>query len=191
MENEKYENADLTSLLFLISKFWAHIEILRAESVAIKIGKDKRGQQLQNFINSLESRKVRIVDRITQRAIGEILISIRSEKLETIKFIEFVNLIENDAMAKRWLEPLVQIVSRTSHTNERQQLLQYGVIVHALIDTLDPEHISTRQRPSYPSKLSKKTWTGLNYRIFGHYLKCVEQTAKYLGPPKAGGPKKR
>jgi len=103
---------------------------------------------------------------------------------DTKTFIEFVDAFEIDAATRRWIMPIALFLSRTEHTTERQQLLQYGVVVHALIDTLDPDHLVTRERPSMPNKLSKRSWTGLNYRVFGVYLKFVKNRQKYLGPPK-------
>lgn len=187
-DTDRIENHDFSSLLFLLAKLWANIEIIRQEGLSVSIVKDIRGQRLQNFMNCMESRKVRIVDRISQRAVGELMLMRRDGGLETITFIEFIQRIESNPDSRRWIAPVTRVLSRTRHTSERQRLLQYGAVVHALIDTLDPTHQVTRLRPSYPNKLSKKTWRGLNYRVFGQYLKFVPDPKKYLGPPKKGRP---
>lgn len=188
---DRVENDDFSSLAFLIAKLWANIEILRHESLFVSIVKDERGRHLQNFIDCMESRGVRIVNRISQRAIGELMLTRhKNGSMETVPFIEFIHMMETNDDAKRWLLPLVQALSRMNHTSSRQRLLQYGVVVHAMIDTLDPKHEVTRDRPSYPNKLSKKSWSDLKYRVFGRYLKFVSAPVKYLGPPKKGGPKK-
>lgn len=187
---DRLENHDFSSLLFLLAKLWANIEIIRHEGLSIAIVKDTRGQRLQNFMDCIESRKVRIVDRISQRAVGELMLTRRDGVLETIHFIEFVRLIECDPEARRWVSPVTRVLSRTQHTSVRQRLLQYGAVIHAMIDTLDPDHLVTRDRPSYPHKLSKKSWRDLKYRVFGLYLKFIPNPGKYLGPPKRGGPKK-
>ena len=187
---ERFENHDFSSLLFLLAKFWANIEIIRHEGLSVSLVEDERGQRLQNFLNCMESQKVRIIDRISQRAVGELMLMRDDEGLETIFFIEFIQLIESNPESRRWVVPVTNILSRTRHTSVRQRLLQYGVLVHALIDTLDPTHQVTRDRPSYPNKLSKRTWRDLKYRVFGQYLKFIPEPNKYLGPPKKGGPKK-
>ena len=99
-------------------------------------------------------------------------------------FIEFVRQYESGEEGERWLAPVVRVLKRTHHTSERQMLLQYGAILHAMIDTLDPHHRVTRKRPAYPEKLSKRTWRNLKYRVFGLYLTSVADPEKYLGPPK-------
>ena len=180
---------DFSSLVFLMSKLWANIEIFRLESISISIVEDARGRKLQEFIASIESRGVRLVDRISQRAVGELMLADRKDgPLNTILFIDFVHMMEENAEARKFLSRLTYILSRTRHTSERQRLLKYGVVIHAMIDTLDPEHQVTRSRPSYPMKLSKKSWRNLKYRIFGQYLTFVPNIGKYLGPPKRGRP---
>lgn len=138
-------------------------------------------------MDCLESRGVRIVDRITQRAVGEATLS---EENTTKPYITFVATIESDGGVRRWFSPLALVLSRAHHVSERQRLLQYGVVVHAMLDTLDPGHLVTRKRPSYPNKLSRRSWRDLRYRVFGRYLPFVT-SSKYLGPAKArGAPKK-
>lgn len=73
---------------------------------------------------------------------------------------------------------------RMEHTAVRQRLLRYGIVVHAMIDTLDPGHDVSRNRRSYPNKLSYKSWNELERRVFRVYLKFVKGTQKYLGPPR-------
>ena len=186
----RIDNNDFGGLIFLVAKLWANMEIIRREGLSISIVEDLRGQRLQSFIDCIESRGVRIVDRISQRAVGELMLTDRKEgPQETILFIEFVRMIESETEAQRWLLPLAQTLSRTRHTSERQRLLRYGLVIHAMIDSLDPDHQVTRNRPSYPNKLSKRSWRDLKYRVFGRYLKFVRNPEKYLGPPKKGRPK--
>lgn len=183
-DSERLESHDLGSLLFLFGKFWARVEIFRHEGLSVALSEDERGRKLQNFLDCMESRRVRIVDRISQRAMGEVMIASRSGNMTTIPFIEFVKAFESGTETRRWVYPLATVLTRTRHTYERQRLLQYGVVLHALIDVLDPKHLVTRERPSYPNKLTKRSWQALKYRIFGQYLRFVENPGKYLGPPK-------
>ena len=94
-------------------------------------------------------------------------------------YIEFIRTVETNEDARRWVEPLAAVFRRTHHTGDRQLLLQYGAVVHALIDTLDPTHAVTSERPSYPNKLRDRTRKSLRLRVFGVYLKFVPQKEKY------------
>jgi hypothetical protein len=175
---------NFASLLYLFARFWAQVELLRRQGLSIAMGEDKRGKKLQNFLDCLESRKVRIVDRSTQRAIAEVMLPGEFATNGPMSFVQFVKTYETSEDFRRWLRPLVAVLSRTRHTRERQQLLQYGVVLHALIDTLDGRHTVTRERPSFPNKLTRQSWQDLRYRVFGRYLTFVEDRRKYLGPPK-------
>ena len=183
---DRIENHDFSSLLFLLARLWANIETFRREGLAISVVADERGRQFQCFMDCIESRRVRIVDRISQRAVAELMLAGGSGdgRGEMCSFIEFVRKVENDPEAQRWVEPLKHFLSRTLHTSVRQKLMQYGVIVHAMIDTLDPDHQVSRSRPSYPDRLSKRTRQDLKYRVFRVYLEFIPEPRKYLGSPK-------
>ena len=176
------KNKDLLGLIYLIAKLWANIEIIRQVGLSISIKEDDRGSKLQNFLACIESPKNRIVDRLSQRAVGELLIDpCNKEGIQTISFVQFVRLLENDPDMQRWIFPLLHYLSRTpQHTSERQRLLKYGIVLHALIDTLDPNHVVTRGRPTYPRKLSKKSRQDIKYRVFRRYLKFVPTPEKYF-----------
>lgn len=173
-------NSDFSSLVFLFGRFYAHIEVIRQDGVSVSMSSDERGLQLQKFFDCLESRRVRIVDRILQRAIGETFLNGKEQKT----YCAFVASFETEAAAKRWITPLGRFLSRLSHTTERQRLLQYGTVIHALIDTLDPSHLVTRERPSMHNKLSRRSHNDLRYRVFRLYLSFVKDPTKYIGPPK-------
>src|SRR5205085_12549461 len=115
------------------------VEVIRRDGITISMSRDKRGKQLQAFLDCLESRRIRIIPRVLQRAIGEVLLS----RGVAASFMNFVADFENDPLLRRWLMPLVEFLSKTTNTSERQRLLQHTVIMHALIDTLDPNHSVT------------------------------------------------
>jgi hypothetical protein len=174
------ENRDFASLIYLFGRFWARVEFIRHEGMSVAMGRDPRGAQLQQFFDCLESRRVRIIDRILQRAVGECFLRGR----ETISFVEFVETFNvADSQTRKWMMPLAQFLARMAHTSQRQRLLQYGAVVHALIDTLDPKHLVTRDRPAWPNKLTDRSWADLNYRVFGRYLAFVRRPQKYIGRP--------
>ena len=180
LPSDPLEHPDFGSTAYLIARFWAQVELLRQQALYVSISEDRRGRWLQSFLDCMESRGVRLIDRISQRAVGETLIT--SSGNGTVRYIEFIKSIENPDTA-RWLAPLCSVLVKAAHTTERQRLLQYGVVVHAMIDQLDKDHSVTRDRPAIPRKLSKRTWRDLNYRVFGTYLKFVEQPEKYIGRP--------
>ena len=95
-----------------------------------------------------------------------------------------VKALEMDAEAQRWLAPVERVLGRMEHTADRQRLLRYGIVAHAVIDALDPDHEVSRDRRSYPHKLSCRSWNELERRVFRVYLKFVKGTQKYLGPPR-------
>lgn len=190
-DSQKLKSSDLGSTVFLFARFWARVEILRRQGVAVALGEDERGKQLQNFLDCLESRRVRIVDRIAQRAVGEVMVQKGQGTLDTVSFVEFVRAYENDSEVRRWLQPLLRVLARTNHTHERQRVLQYGVVVHAMIDTLDAEHLVSRSRPSYPNKLTLRSWRDLRYRVFGQYLPFVRDPLKYIGSVKKRSPQEK
>src|SRR5688572_28058923 len=47
LDQERIDNHDVVSLLFLIARLWANIEIIRNEGLSVSIIKDVRGQRLQ------------------------------------------------------------------------------------------------------------------------------------------------
>jgi hypothetical protein len=81
---------------------------------------------------------------------------------------------------RQWFSPLARALSRLNHSGAKQRLLTYGVILHALIDTLDSKHLVTRERPGWPNKLTTKTKRELKFRVFRQYLKFVNEPERYL-----------
>jgi len=168
----------IASVLYLFVQFWSEVEIVRFRGLSTTVAKTIRGKQTQVFLTCLESRRVRLIDRISQRALGEAaLVNGR-----TMNFVEFVRCFDSDPYMKRWLEPLQGALSNLKNTAGRQKVLQYAVVLHALIDTLDKDHLVTRNRPATPNKLNKRSQRDLNYRVFGVYLTFVRNRAKYIGP---------
>ncbi|MDE0190503.1 MAG: hypothetical protein OXQ90_04035 [Gammaproteobacteria bacterium] len=177
-------NHDLVDVLYLVSRLWANLELFRGGGQTVSVVRDTRGKRLAAFADCLESRRVRIVRRSSQRAVAELALVAGNEGAEVIRFVDFVRRFEEDVEAQRWLAPLERALGRMEHTADRQRLLRYGIVVHALIDTLDPEHEVSKDRRSYAHKLSYKSWNELERRVFRVYLKFVEGTQKYLGPPR-------
>lgn len=183
------DNRDHVSIVFVLARFWARVEQMRSDGLSISLTEDPRGRLLQEFIECLESRHVRLVDRITQRAIAETML-VREDGGRTREagLLPFIAQLEGDADIRRWYAPLLQILARSANTGERQSLIQYGIVVHAMIDVLDPKHHVTKDRPGFANKLTKRTWRDLRYRVFQQYLRSVKRVDKYIGPPRTRRP---
>jgi len=174
---------NLCSTLYLFAQFWGRLEILRRESFHAELTKNPQGKLLMNFLRCLESKHVRLVDRAWQRAIGELVIAQSKPTADVITFKAFVEQYEEIQRTREWVRPLEEILRETKFRRARQRVLQYGVIVQALIDTLDPDHHTTRDRPAYPNKLSRRAKRELIGRVFGVYLREVKHVQKYTGIP--------
>jgi len=179
-EDSKFESwFPYLDIIYLFAQFWSRIQILRNEGLFVNLGSDERGKQLLAFFRALEGTRTRIVSRAWQRGIGEALIEYSNDRYRNINYIEFVQSFLSQDEFKRWFNPLVSVLSRINHTREKQRLLTYGVIINALIDTLDSEHLVTRNRPGWPNKLSNKSKKNLRYRIFKIYLPFVKNHNRY------------
>lgn len=154
------------NLLYLFGQFWCRIEILRIDSLFVNLGADKRGKQLLAFLRTLEAVRTRLIERSWQRAIGEALIEEAISPIRALTYVEFVDKFMSSEDFRRWFSPLAESLSRLNHTGVKQRLLTYGVILHALIDTLDHKHLVTRERPGWPNKLTTKTKRELKFGFF-------------------------
>lgn len=177
-DTSNLDDSKFASVVYLFVQFWSEVEILRFRGLSANIARSARGKQVQAFLRCLESRRVRLIDRISQRAIGEAaLIDGR-----TMNFVEFVKAFDTDLFMKRWLAPLMDALGDIDDVRWRQRTLQYAVVLHALIDTLDKKHLVTRDRPATPNKLNRRSQRDLNYRVFSVYLAFVKDRTKYIGP---------
>jgi hypothetical protein len=179
---------DVCATLYLFAKFWSRLETLRRESFHAELSAIKQGAALVKFLHSLESRRVRLVDRAWQRGIAE-LVTGQGARSDAINLTEFVERYEGGGIVRRWFGPLESMLrasaagQRRDRRRIRQRILRYGVVVHAFIDTLDPKHRTTRDRPAYSNKLSRRSKRDLIGRVFDIYLPMVTgaQIRKYTG----------
>ncbi len=172
--------APYLDIIYLFAQFWSWIQILRIEGLFVNIGADERGKKLLIFFRALESTKTRLVARSWQRAVGETLLKSNQNALGTLTYPEFVDSFLSKEEFRRWYKPLISVLENLNHTRERQRLMTYGVIIHTLIDTLDKEHLITRDRPGWANKLTKKSKRSLRYRIFRIYLPFVRNYKRYI-----------
>lgn len=169
----------ITSNSYLAAQFWAQLQILRIEGTYANLARTRKGKRLLEFIRALEARQIRQIDRARQRGIGECIVD--AAGLRPISYYEFYELYCRDPRVRAWFHPLVEAFVNAQHTAVRQQLLVYGAVVHAMIDTLDRKHIATRARPGWANKLSKRSRHELRHKIFGFYLRSVKEPQKYCG----------
>ena len=171
--------ADFVNLLYLFGRFWAQIEILEIQSRYVRLSKNATGSSLLKFLNCLEARSVRLVERGWQRAFGGILLERRGEQVDCMGFADFLRRYRTEPSWREWFEPLTQVLRRGRERSTRQKLLLYGVVLHSLVDELDPRHEIVHDRPPYPNKLSKRVRRDLRYKVFSVYLPFVTNHRKY------------
>lgn len=176
------DEVELTSLFYYFANFWARIQILRQESIYVNLNGTKEGKQLQKFIRTLESRRVRLLDKALQRAIGDSIVIKTGGQTATLTYYEFVENYKHVDRLAYWFDPLYSVFANIHKINILQRILIYVTIIHALLDTLDTKHLYSPKRPAWPNKLTSKNRRELKFRIFGLYLTFVKTPQKYFEP---------
>lgn len=181
VDSEVGERIELANLLYLFAQFWARLAILRKERIFVALSARALGTRLVKFMRTLEARHVRIVERSFERIMGESLLRLRGGRWDTLTFGEFTEAYWGGGPLRGWFEPLEYLFVDAESPPVRQRILRYGVVLHALLDTLDPEHRVSTLRPGYANKLTKQTRRDLYYRVFRVYLPFVRHPQRYLG----------
>lgn len=167
-------------ICYLFAQFWAQLEYLRLESQYIALSKIKKGNQLLRFIETIESRKYRILDRSVQRIIGECLITKQTQKFRVMALNEFLDQLEvPDSSLSKWISQLEETFMRVKDKDQRQVILRFGVIIASLIDHFDPEYKTVRRRGLYSNKLSPKSKKMIRTNLLTHYLEFVKDKDRY------------
>jgi hypothetical protein len=173
------DDPGLASLVYLFVQFWSQVEIARFRGMSTSVARSKRGKWTQNFLTCLESRRVRLIDRISQRALGEaVLTDGRTMNLLSSSGATIATRISALASA-----PLRCSSSIKKHAGASAPSPICGSASRA-DRHIGQHHLVTKDRPATPNKLNNKSWKDLNYRVFGVYLKFVANRPKYIGPPK-------
>ncbi len=180
---ELKENHDVVNFLYLFAKFWANIEILRYRTNSFFLNTRPVGKEFQVFQNCLESKAVRVTKRNFQRALGELMLERNQKDISMIFFREFSEIIFCETDVDMPLQDILKTISRLNNTKERQKILVYATVLHAMLDTIDPSHYVAKDRPTIQRKLTKKSRKDLRYRIFGVHLKIVSNWRKYIDLP--------
>ncbi len=174
-------NEELIGLTYLYAAFWSRLVILDRESLGVSLNEDKRGKKLIAFRSCLESQRVRLVDKTHQIAIGEIATETTASPLRTRTIIDFTRVIEQEPHFSSWLAPLKTELKNIHVKKTRQRLLVYGVVLHAMIDTLDSKHVSTHVRKPHPNKLTLTSKRTIKHLAFARYLKGIGAVNRYTG----------
>ncbi|MGL0788921.1 hypothetical protein ISN35_05780 [Xanthomonas translucens pv. undulosa] len=170
--------SELLGLTYLYAAFWSRLVILDRESLGVSLNEDARGKKLVAFRSCLESQRIRLVDKTHQIAIGEIATEISAASLRTSTIIDFTQRIK-DPQFSDWLEPLKTELNNIRVKKTRQRILVYGIVLHAMIDTLDEKHVSSHVRKAHPNKLSISSKQTIKHLVFARYLKGVGAVNRY------------
>lgn len=179
-KNKKESQFEIEYSIYLFSHFWACLLILQKDCVHVDLTKRKEGRHLLRFVSTLNAKRNRLLSRVEQQVIGEALLQENSRGLEIKSFYHFLEEYnDKNTSFNTWFSPLESQLIHSRNRRIRQDILLYGVILHAMVDNLDAGHQYIRDRKSYPNKLSKKTRNDIKNRIFGVYLTGIKNHEKY------------
>ena len=171
---------ELLYIMYLFANFWSRLSILKIESDYTALARIREGEHLLVFISSLEARKNRIIDRYKQRMIGEAIIDKNTKPLRPITMYEFFELYKREnSQIKKYFDDLRSTLVETKRRGNRQQVLLYGMLIHALIEHFDPKYKLIRKREPFVNKLSEKTRGDLKERVFAIFLPFVKKSEKF------------
>ena len=157
---QRFDLVNLCSTLYLFAQFWARLEILRRESFHADLARNRHGKMLLRFLRCLESRRVRLVDRAWQRAIGESVIVRAISQADVVSFKAFVEQYDTIPALRGWVQPLEEVLRQTKFPRARQRVLQYGVPSCGVRGRRSGKHCrialraKQRPRPSSESELA-------------------------------------
>lgn len=173
IQNRKY-------VYYLFSQFWAQLEYLRLESQYTSLSKIRKGNELLRFIDTLESRKFRILDRSMQRIIGECLINQKEHKFRVMTLNDFIIQYEdiNSNLYQRVQYLEAELLS-VRNKEKSQTILKFGVLIAVLIDHFDPKYKTVRRRKIYLNKLTMKSKSSIRTVLLEHYLPFIKNKARY------------
>ena len=177
---DKREEHDVIYIMYLFANFWGRLMIMKIDSDYTALSQITKGQELLKFVTAYEASKKRIIDRSIQRTLGESLIVDNNNKFRLKTLYEFSKEYEiEDSGIKKLFKPLRDLLENCGPIETRQKILQFGIIIHALLDHYDSKHKIIRDRKSYENKLTQKTKESLQGRIFKHYIPFVMHHNKY------------
>ena len=178
--NSKKPEHNQNYICYLFAQFWAQLEYLRLESQYTSLSRINKGEELLKFIDTIESRKYRILDRSLQRIIGESLITEEKQKFRVLTLKEFLDGVNNpESTLSNWINYLKEVLNNTSDKEQRQIILRFGIIVTALMEHFDPKYKTVRQRSVYKNKLNPKSKRIIKEHLMKRYLSFVKKKDRY------------
>jgi hypothetical protein len=169
-------------IYYLFCNFWAQLEHLRIKNEYYSLIKIKKGKQLIKFIETFESRKYRILDRSTQRIIGEQLLIQNNQKFTFMSLNEFYYEFTNEkSQLYDCVKKLENKFSEMNKSEVKQKVLVYGMIVSMMINNYDSKHTFIRERPLYINKLNQKSKEMIKHNLLEFYLNFVKKKEQYYG----------
>jgi len=166
---------------YLIAQFWAALENIRIQSSYTSISRLKKGKELIRFIETIESRKFRLLDRSKQRIIGEGLIINSGGKFKIMPLYLFFYKLQSDITFSGWINELKTKFMSTKNTETRQKILVHGVIIAMFLDHFDNQQNISRRRKIYLNKLRPESIKLIKNTLLNHYLPFVKQHQRYTG----------
>ncbi|WP_428232405.1 hypothetical protein [Flavobacterium sp.] len=164
---------------YLIGQFWATLENIRIQSNYTSIARLKKGRELIRFIETIESRKFRLLDRSKQRIIGEAMIINSGDKFQVMPLYFFFEKIKSDETFRNWIREIDIQFQLSKKTNIRQRILVYGVIVAMFLDHFDSENKISRRRDIYLIKLRPESIQLIKNILLKHYLSFIKNPKRY------------
>jgi len=166
-------------VLYLFANFFGQIQLIQLQNHYSMLSSIKKGRDLLRFIEVIESRKFRIVDRSIQRIIGESMIVDSNNVYKILPMKDFFYLIETDKIFTNWIIELDKIISSVDNKGTRQRVLVFGVIVASFIDHFDSKNQIVRRRGIYKNKLSPKSKKLIQFQLIEHYLFFLKDKKQY------------
>ncbi|MET3875975.1 hypothetical protein ABIE50_001387 [Chitinophaga sp. OAE865] len=175
--DQEMDNNERIYTLYLFASFWGNIAVMRHESSFSKIAKVRIGKRFLKFLIAFESKgNNRIIDRSTQRIIGDAMLKYTSQGLSILSLYEFSNeLSKADSGLRKIMLKLDEVLANSGNRKNRQKIILFGILLKYFIDYFDPKHILTRNRYStFINKLSTKSRNELDFKILKLYLKFIK-----------------
>ena len=166
---------------YLLAQFWAALENIRIQSSYTSIARLKKGKELIRFIETIESRKFRLLDRSKQRIIGEGMIINSGAKFQIMPLYLFFDKVNSDITFNSWIDELKTQFLSTKKTETRQKILIHGVITAMFLDHFDNDQNIARRRDIYLNKLRPESIKLIKNTLLKHYLPFVKNEKRYIG----------
>lgn len=150
----------IQSTLFVIAQYFGWIEILRRDIQFLDLGNVKENRELSKLLESISGlfltdyyRSEFRIFRIEQRAIGELMINQKGNKLDCIGYHDFVENLQKPEFYK-WFKKIENDIKKLSESDNANETRLYK-IQHSLIDLM--EFLDDKKHPRIPPEVRTKS----------------------------------